>query len=237
MGITVLVVDVTVSLAAGASSVVTPGLPFSAESILPDRATPIYVSAFTSTTVTFTNGNSAGTETANFRIYTWHTIEANTDLGRQFWQGGNSPNIGATAAIRQTVAQSIPGTTLTQITYDSTDFATPSSFADLTNNQLVAPVAGLYQIYASVRFAANALAAGTTLVGSTININGTQAEGTVAQIFTETQSSSALVSLVAALSAGDTVTAVVIQGTTATAADTDVSSAARQAKLQAFLIG
>jgi hypothetical protein len=59
------------------------------------------------------------------------------------------------ARIFRTTNQTIPASTTTNLAFDATDEETDSTFGDHTNNQLVAPIAGLYLVELYVPWAGN----------------------------------------------------------------------------------
>jgi hypothetical protein len=235
MGLTVLVKDFLVVLAPSASSVVAHGLPYTPQSVMPDRITAISVTSVDATNITFTNTSSTATSTANFRAYVWHTIFAGPDLGTQAWQAGVGIGVGSLMAggIRQTVAQSIPQNVETPLTFDSTDFATPSSFADLTNNQLVIPEDGVYRTSMAAGFAGDLTAA--TYIRVQLLVNGTAVQTATMIVVDVTLPVRIGCVYDGSFSANDLITATVFQNGSA-AADTDVSDSSGQAKLQAYKV-
>lgn len=88
-----LVVDLEVTLAAGASVTLPHGLtqpdnsPATPFEVRPDRATPIVCTAATSTTVSFNNPDSAP-QTAIFRVWRYHSVNAPDATTALRWQGG-----------------------------------------------------------------------------------------------------------------------------------------------------
>lgn len=89
-----LYTDIAVALAGSANTTVAHGLldnngALTPSSVLPDRASPIVVTAVDNTNVTFTNGSS-GPASATFRAQREATITARPALGSLLWQGGGA---------------------------------------------------------------------------------------------------------------------------------------------------
>lgn len=90
-----LMVDLTVTLAAGASVTLPHGLtqpnnsatpPFE---VRPDRATPIVCTGVTNTTVSFNNPDAAP-QTAIFRVWRYHSVNVPDNTAALLWQGASS---------------------------------------------------------------------------------------------------------------------------------------------------
>jgi hypothetical protein len=89
-----LVTDVTVTLAAGASTTVAHGLTYAGHAaapnrVFPDRPTAVGVTATTSTTVSFKNFGSSS-DTVTFQVALDHSVlrDPQSALGFQIWKGG-----------------------------------------------------------------------------------------------------------------------------------------------------
>jgi hypothetical protein len=101
----VLLSDLTVVLGPGAGVVlphtlILEALPVAPTSVLPDRGTPIVVSAATTTTVTFANSDLANPQTAVFRCEFTHTIQRSPlNIGQLLWQGTAAGGGGGAAVL------------------------------------------------------------------------------------------------------------------------------------------
>lgn len=90
------------ALAAGASSTVAheltapDGTGLTPDSVVPDRSSPILVTAVDDTNVTFNNPSTTA-QTANFRAWHYHSVIDYPPLAPQLWQGEGNPGGGITA--------------------------------------------------------------------------------------------------------------------------------------------
>jgi hypothetical protein len=114
----VLLSELAVGPLAPAAIVVVPhnlivdGLPLAPTSVMPDRGTPIIVTAITSTTVTFQN-MGAIPSSANFRAEFTHSIQRNPlNIAPQLWQGdvGGGGSVGGAGLPGQVAFWDTPAT-------------------------------------------------------------------------------------------------------------------------------